>query len=251
MHQTDLSVSFELDPKIFTDPNLKEHKDCALTELELQFKRKGGYLHVVKDFSGSPENCFTLQSEDALYPICSGGTCRSQALYEFLRQKLDPCDVVLFPPHAARCGYDPYNGEVRYYTAARIVDEFEIVFEKKRTVRFGYDCAYDWHDAQGLVTTDKIPLIKTFYDTHYYGPQSHFQGKRGKRRIYMAFAHPTHAVLKRLVETNETLENVALIAIPLQDEITTPPPEMRIQGGSPEAYRAFLKKMEMIFRINV
>ncbi|MBS4169044.1 hypothetical protein [Parachlamydia sp. AcF125] len=247
MQSTPLPVSLELDPKIFTDPNLINHKDCALAQLEQQFKIKGGHLHIVKTFSEKSENRFTFQLGDALYPVCSGGTCRSQALYEFLQRKLDHDNFVLFPPHAARCGYDPYNGEVRYYTAAPIVDEFESFFGKKRTTRFGYDHASDWHDSQGAVTAEKIALIKTFYDTSYYGPQSHFQGRTGKRRVYMAFAHPTHAVLKRLLETNDTLEKVVLVAIPLADEITTPSPEAGIRGGSPEAYQAFLDKMEKIF----
>ena len=89
-----------------------------------------------------------------------------------------------------------------------------------------------------------------FFNENFFSSKSHYEGKKGKRRVYIAFAEPVHATMKRLNDTNEELSNVLVIAIPLIDEITHPPEKAPFQRRTKEAYEAFANKLIPCFPFN-
>ncbi len=86
-----------------------------------------------------------LNLNDAVYPVCTGGFCRSKALWAILEPICN--QIVLFPPHAARVGWDPYNGQInRYknYAQEVVPDEFNAYFGMEKAERFGFENISEW-----------------------------------------------------------------------------------------------------------
>lgn len=221
-------MKLQLSPHHFTDELLESVNEWSLANCERKFLNCGGMLVIPGQFK--------IEEGDALYPVCSGGVCRSQTLYLLLKELLEKKNVRIFPPHASRRGLDPYNGEIQIHREIVMHDEFEKAFNLQRCLQFGFDQREKWLQS-GL----NVEEIKRYYDENYFGPIP------AKRRVYIAFSSPVHVILKRLIETNEHLEGVAVVAIPLIDEISHPPsPE--IASGSTEAYFAFLNKIRPFFQ---
>lgn len=208
----------------FIDELLEETLEWPLISCEKKFRAMGGEIVL--------PGRFEIKEGDALYPICSAGVCRSQTLYVLLQQIRG---VKLFAPHASRRGFDPYNGELQIHREVVKFDEFEKAFNRKRCLQFGFEHRQNW-----LSSGFKVEEMKRFYDRHYFGKTE------AKRRVYIAFASPVHVILKRLIEANDDLTNVCLVAIPLTDEISNPP-HKDIKSGSVEAYEAFMEKLRPMF----
>lgn len=213
----------QLSYQLFSDSLLESREEWELERLEAIFKEKKGTLFV--------DETVELKKGDAVYPACSAAKCRSQTLYILLKQ-MAKGQYTIHPPHACRRGYDPYNGEVQIGRAQVIEDEFEKAFHKERVVPFGFERSHLWEKVQPTE-------IKKYYDRHYFGPNE------ATRRVYIAFRSNVHVMLKRLNETNEDLKRVALLAIPLDDEITHP--SQGLKSGSVEAYLAFFDKIRSYF----
>lgn len=236
-------MNWELDPLIFDDPHLKHLSYYSLRRCEESFKEKGGILNVLKINGQHLKGKVSLRRGDSLYPVCSGAHCRSQALFCLLRKWISH-QITLFFPHASRWGYDPYNEKIPQIKEVPSGDEFELTFGHPRIERFGF-AYFEKCLQEGSIKNERfLSFAKGYYDHHYYAPKNVCA-----RRVYIAFAHPVHAVLKRLVETNSDLSQVMLVAIPLEDEITHPPSYSSFKSGSKEAYQAFLHKLSPIFEI--
>lgn len=192
-----------------------------------KFYQKGGTFYCA-----TQEQRICFEEGDAVYPICAGGICRSQTLWALLKILGDK--IILFPPHAARHGWDPYNGQINRFRNAHqelVPDEFTAFFGIEKAIRFGFENDERWKE--------NLSEISEFYNEHYFGPQSSWQGKKGKRRIYIAFANNTHVIIHRLNQTNINLEDVTVVCIDSEDLITFPPTFLQISPRSKEAYAYF------------
>ena len=204
------------------------------------FLAKGGSFQSVMEGAS-----FTLLPGDAVYPVCSGGFCRSQTLWALLLPYAH--QIILFPPHAARHGWDPYNRKINRYRNQSMEsgpDEFILAFGIDKAVRFGFDQATPWETANNLSD------MTAYYDTHYYGPESHWQGSQGQRRVYIAFANNTHVVLRRLVQTNDCLDGVIVIGIDYEDLISYPPASLNTHRRSQLAYEYFANKLTPLLNLS-
>lgn len=208
----------------FSDELLEGAGEWPLIRCEEKFLEMGGEIFIPGKFE--------VKEGDALYPVCSAGLCRSQALYVLLNEIAETRNVKLFAPHASRRGLDPYNGEVQIHREVVKNDEFEKAFNRKRCLQFGFEERERWL-SKGFDALE----MKLYYDKRYFGKTE------AKRRVYIAFASPVHVVLKRLIESNESLNGVCVVAIPLADEISNPP-DGQFKTGSVEAYYAFMNKIK-------
>lgn len=196
-------------------------------------KKKGTFLRVEN------QQKITLLPGDAVYPICSGGFCRSQTLWVILKEHRDK--ILLFPPHAARYGFDPYNGKVNWHrndSNETIYDEFELWAKEPKRTRFGYDAFHSW-TSLNEVSEEKLKQISDYYNNHYFGPESSLNGQQGKRRVYVSFDKNTHVVLLRLNQANHDLDHVFVVHFPLLDLVTHPLPEWNTFSRSAASYREF------------
>lgn len=207
----------------FSD-ELLEETEWSLSRCEEKFHKLGGEIYI--------PGRFEVREGDALYPVCSGGVCRSQALYLHLKEIAEKRKVKLFAPHASRRGLDPYNGVVQIHREVVKFDEFEKAFNRQRCLQFGFEHRERWF-SKGFDAEE----IKRYYDEQYFGKTE------AERRVYIAFASPVHVIIKRLVESNDDLSGVCVVAIPLADEISNPPQD-QFKSGSVEAYNAFMNKIK-------
>ncbi len=220
-------MKMQLTNSDFIDERLEETGEWSLVNCESKFEEMGGKIFI--------PGRFEINEGDALYPVCSGGVCRSQTLYIMLKEIAEKGKVKLFAPHASRRGLDPYNGELQIHREVVKNDDFEMTFQVKRCVQFGFEHRDLWASS-GY----NIEEMKGYYDRHFFGKI------QAGRRVYIAFASPVHVILKRLVESNEDLRDVYVVAIPLADEISNPPhPE--IKSGTAAAYMAFMNKIRPFF----
>jgi hypothetical protein len=180
-------------------------------DLEI-FYSKGGTLQ---------KNQIEIQINDVVFPICSGGVCRSQTLW-FLLQKYQS-HLQLMQPHAARHGFDPYNGKInreRNLAKEAWYDEFSLAFGCEKSVRFGFDKVNE---------RDDISKLLEFFNTHYYGYQT------DRRKLYIAFGKNAHVVIHRL-NSQKNLRNVVVGYIEMEDLISSPPQDWNDRRRSKEAY---------------
>lgn len=229
------------------EPALEKNENTKVTACLETFLAKGGTLHHIP----VDEPSFSIQPGDAIYPVCSGGWRRSQTLFALLEPYKD--QIVLFPPHAARYGWDPYNGQInRYINEQREeteLDEFALYFHKDKAVRVGFENEMAWKAIELNPTPETLAEISRYYDEHFYGPQSSWEGKQGQRRVYVAFSVNAHVVLHRLVQANESLENVHLVACDLEDLITHPPAHLHTHKNSQVAYAHFISLLQELFKM--
>lgn len=244
-----MTSAFAADPTYYfkVENHLEKHAGKRGRECLREFLLRGGSFHSYPHDVSS----FTLEEGDAVYPICSGGWCRSQTLHALLK----PYDetIVLFPPHAARLGWDPYNGQInryRNYEGEKKHDEFALLFDREKELRIGFENDAEWKTIEHSPTKEGLALIRAYYNKHLFGPESSFQGRQGKRRVYITFASNAHVVLFRLLETNTSLENVHIVALDIVDLVSHPLKEWKTAPRSKKAYQAFYKSLQKIIEVN-
>lgn len=228
-----------------TEKDLEKNPLTSAKQCLKTFLQKGGTLQSIPYLSPKSA-CIRLHEGDAVYPICSGGWCRSQTLWAILQPFSH--HIVLFPPHAARVGFDPYNGQINRYKNEAVEakhDAFYSYFGMEKSLRFGFEHASEWKSMEESPTSEGLQAITQFYDACYFGPSSSWQGRQGKRRIYIAFSHNAHVTFYRLNQANERLEDVTVIAINSEDLITHPP--FHIAQRSIEAYDYFSNLLKQQF----
>lgn len=233
------------------DEDLEKNPATAARKCLEDFFHKGGVLQSISNLSSVTLPYVHLHMGDAIYPVCSGGWCRSQALWAILQPYSD--QIILFPPHAARVGWDPYNGQInryRNYAQEIVPDEFSSYFGIEKALRFGFEHASSWKHIEELPTDEGIKIISNFYDQNYFGPNSSWQEKQGKRRIYIAFSNNAHVVLQRLNQSNKSLRGVSVVAINSEDLITYPPDFLNTTSRSTKAYGYFSKLLTQLFNFS-
>jgi hypothetical protein len=229
------------------DENLEKDRATSAKSCLQVFLQKGGVLKNISNLSLVTQPVVRLHKGDAIYPVCSGGWCRSQALWAILQPYSD--QIILFPPHAARVGWDPYNGQInRYlnYAKEMVADEFNSYFGIEKALRFGFEHTSAWKLIEDCPTDEGLKIISKFYDQYYFGPNSSWQGKQGEKRIYITFLNNAHIVLYRLNQSNDHLKNVTVIAINSEDLITYPPASLNTTSRSIKAYEYFSKLLSRI-----
>ena len=243
----EFSKSFEPMP-FKVDEDLEKDPATAAKKCLQDFFHKGGVLQSISNLSSVTQPSVHLHVGDAIYPVCSGGWCRSQVLWAILQPYSE--QVILFPPHAARVGWDPYNGQInryRNYAQEIVPDEFAAYFGIEKALRFGFEHDSSWKLIEKLPTDEGIKTISQFYDQHFFGPNSSWQGKQGKKRIYIAFSNNAHVVLQRLNQSNQSLTGVIVVAINSEDLITYPPDFLNATSRSTKAYEYFSKLLTQLF----
>lgn len=236
------TIPFKIDEDLEKNP-ITSAKKCLQN-----FFQKGGILRRISNLSSVTEPSIQLNLEDAIYPVCSGGWCRSQVLWAILQPYSDR--ITLFPPHAARVGWDPYNGQInryRNYAQEIVPDEFSSYFGIEKALRFGFEHTSAWKSIEESPTDKDLKTISQFYDQHYFGPNSSWQGRQGKRRIYITFSNNAHVVLYRLNQSNDSLQGVTVVAIDSEDLITYPPAFLNTTSRSIKAYEYFSSIVNQIF----
>lgn len=216
------------------DPDLQQNETTCLQQCMDEFIKKSGTLIRLEENDDLEK--FHIIEGDAIYPACSGGNCRSQTLWVLFRDFNDK--IVLFPPHATRYGFDPYNNKVnwhRTYIVAPPEDEYTLWTGTPKPTKFGFDVFAEFNDIEDM-PEEELKVLSDYYSQNYYGSESSWNGRKGKRRIYFSFAKNTHAILYRLNQTNDTLENVIVAHIPMEDLISHPLPEWDTYPLSVTAY---------------
>lgn len=206
-----------------------------------EFEQKGGSFIRIED--QAPQKSFALLPGDAVYPICSGGFCRSQVLWFLLKPFRE--SIALFPPHAQRYGFDPYNGKINWHrntSMEQIYDEFNLWAKEPRIPRFGFD-AFDSLKELKAADAEQLNQITQYFSMHYFSPQSQLEGQKGTRRIYLSFDKNTHVVLHRINQASQSLKDVTVVHFPFCDLVTHPLPEW---GTFPRSQIAYAKFAEML-----
>lgn len=233
-------MPFHVDKDLEKDPN-STAKACLQ-----KFLQMGGTLQTIPDLTAIREPQVHLHPNDAVYPVCTGGSYRSQTLWAILQPLADR--ILLFPPHAARVGWDPYTGSIKKtQSSGTAVDAFTEYFGFEKAIRFGNEHTPAWRQIQASPTEAGIKSISTFYDTHYFGPQSSWQNKQGTRRVYIAFSHNAHVVMYRLLQTNDSLKDVVIVAIESDDLVCHPPAFLNALPRSLQAYDYFANLLIPLF----
>lgn len=217
------------------EDDLQQNEETGLEHCVQAFLEKGGLLRRLGDNQGG-DNQFPIYEGDAVYPACSGGNFRSQTLWTLFRKYSDK--IILFPPHATRYGLDPYNGKMNWHRNDGkdfSTDEYILWAGIQKPTKLGFDIFEPWMPKEEA-TKEELNKISEFYNQHYYGPDSSWNGKKGKRRIYFSFLKNTHAILHRLNQTNERLDNVIVVHFPIEDLVTNPLPEWNTVPYSAVAY---------------
>ncbi len=207
-----------------------------------KFKSKGGELVVLDPNNPSIEK-FELHPKDTVFPGCTAGLCRSVTLWTVLSPFSE--SITLFPPHATRQGFDPYNDKPHWqenYEFDLEDDEYAMWNNGPKPVRFAYE---EYRHLQHISdpSPELLKELKQFHDDKYYGPSS---ADQGSRRVYITFSVNTHAILHRLNQTNETLENVIVVSVDLDDYISTPLQEWNALPRSRKAYENLAKLLESL-----
>lgn len=220
---------------------------CSANKCLEEFLSKGGTFQSIPDLLTVTTPQIELNPGDAVYPVCSGGWCRSQTLWMVLEPYSK--QIILFPPHAARVGWDPFNGQInrhRNYEAELALDAFKDHFGKEKALRFGFENDVEWKAIEKSPTQVGLKAISQYYDEHYFGPNSSWEGNQGKRRIYITFSKNTHVILYRLNQTHESFDNVTVIAVESEDIITDPPDHLNTSARSVKAYGYFAELLNKV-----
>lgn len=221
--------------------DLFQGKEC----LEIFTLKKGTFITL--DPFSSKETPFALRNHDRVSVSCSAGFCRSQTLWALLTPFAT--QIVLLPPHACRAGFDPYNNKVNWHRNDHEEckpDEFETWFNAPKATRFGFQ---EFEKYKSLHEADSKILeeITAYYNTHYFGLKSIPENQKNNRRVYITFEVNAHVLLKRLIETNDSLENVTVIHIDSKDFVSNPLKEWSTTSRSKKSYSEFAKLLNPLF----
>lgn len=236
-----------------TSSTTLEENHISTVEKELaEFLLKGGTFQAVRpfDLDRFDSKKITLYPNDAVYTACSAGFCRSQTLWALLKPYQS--NLVLFPPHATRYGLDPYNGKPNWnHDLGGYGDEFHLYFDECKSIRFGYPEFEKYSLLKDEEASQSVlDELSSFFNAHYFGEQSSWQGKKGTRRVYLVFAANAHTVMYRLNQSNQDLRNAIVYFIDSDDYITKPKPEWNVLSRSKEAYQKFAEILEPILDLS-
>lgn len=221
----------QISSEVIFDKDLQSTPTTSVAACTAQFIAKGGKLVVVPSEKSSVR--IKLPRGAAIFPICSGGSYRSPSVFAFLKKFENK--ITLFPPHSANHGFDPYNGRInRDRSKLRDVDEYEQHFGMKRPQRAGFEHESEWLPMQQNPTSEGLRAITEYYNQHYWGPNA-----TTKERIYLVFERNAHIAIHRLNQSNPSLHNATVVAINIQDIISSPPAGSDFARRTVKAYRNF------------
>lgn len=251
------SITIESSPggkcALFIDKDLEAKPETTGKKVLEAFLAKNGTFHIIKPFDEEYEGeKIKILPGDAVYAACTGGFCRSQTLWAMLLTHKQ--SIILFPPHATRLGFDPYNGGVNWHkndAKEEWPDSYNDYFKHPKAVRFGYsEFAKYKHLHEGEVSKDILKEIEDFYLQNYFGSDSAWEGQKGKRRVYVAFAANAHVIMNRLNQSNADLSNVVVYYIESPDYISSPPADWGLKSRSFEAYEKYAGILEEILDVS-
>jgi hypothetical protein len=239
IHYSDLKFKPRKGERVDTpfrvDPYLQSQNIIGKVCLDKFTELGGKFFHM--DPNDVKEQ-FLLLSNDIVYPSCTAGYCRSQALWAILSKYEN---ITLFAPHATRYGFDPFNEEANWnknLEEEAKTDEFVLWFKRDKAERFGYE-KFSYLLVKHDSSLAKLEEIRAYYDQHYFGPHSIGENKKGARRVYITFAQNAHVILHRLNQTNQDLNQVVVVSLDLDDYITRPLEEWNTYCRSFAAYYEF------------
>ncbi len=208
-----------------------------LLELVAQFEAAGGKIFPIDEQSAP----FVLRQGDEIFPICSGGWCRSQTLMCVLQDCFSGA-ITVHRPHAARYGWDPFDGTLyrKHNLPLEIgIDEFYRAFHRHKSLRAGFKHNDKWMSY--LEDESKWQELYDFYTAWYWGYTSDY------RLVYATFAGNCHVTLKRLLDSGKSLENVVILAFDMEDYVSHPREEGVIPRSC-KAYRNFYDVLRQLLR---
>lgn len=228
------------------DKELECKDEAKLNILVSNFIAQGGRLDIIPKEVGTDIHKLRLTEGAAVFPVCKGGSCRSQTVAHMLDKSFKE-RILLMPPLAAHHGYDPYNGRTNRDRSSNNDkgDQFFDWAQHGKYLRAGFENASEWdkiHDRQMREedVRQELPQITAYYNEHYFGPVPN------RQRIYIVFEVNVHCVLKRLSEvTPESFKDVRIIVINWKDTITAPE-DQSIVRRSVQAYQAFANKLTSV-----
>lgn len=218
------------------DEDLQEEPATSVHRTLANFFLKGGHFVRLDNETG---HRFTFLPDDSVYPICSAGRFRSQTLRVLLKKYQHA--LIVFPPHGARYTFDPYNGKINWHRKEALKPFPDMYHEwsgEPKPLRYGFDIWGVYHPQQE-VPPEILDQMKEYFTKSFYGPESSLDGKQGARRVYITFDKNAHAVMHRLLESNDKLDNVYVLHIPLKDLVSNPLPEWNTNSYSVRAYEEF------------
>jgi len=220
------------------DEDLEANPDTSVQNCVETFLIRGGSIQCIsgKLDTNAPRDLIRLSPGDIVYPICSGGFCRSQTLWALLKDSHP--QIILMPPHSARYGWDPFNGRInryRNYSQEGVYDEFFLHFGREKAQRFGFENELEWKEIESNPSEEGLKKIRKYYDENFFNPME----LADKQRVYIAFSSNAHVIIHRLIQTNDHLQNVRVIAINYDDLVTNPPSHLNVASRSVEAYAYF------------
>lgn len=218
------------------DPTLASKENATPEEVLQNFLNKGG------TFCQTPDP-FIFNKGDLVFPVCSVGKFRSQSLLQLLKE-FDG-SITLFAPHAARYGWDPYDGKLHFreYPAPKVNVFFQF-FGTDRVERFGFENSDQWFQILENPSRANVEMLTCFYNENYYGL------KTESRRVYIAFSANAHVVMHRLSLANESLENVVLLSCEAEDFINHPLKEWNCEPRTFEAFEKFYEFLKGEFNVS-
>ncbi|MFN4174755.1 MAG: hypothetical protein ACK4HV_06600 [Parachlamydiaceae bacterium] len=207
------------------DENIGPVKTCVDNFIE----RGGTLIRLEKN------EILILKPGDIVFPSCSGANNRSQTLWVLLKQFTD---IMLMNPHATRFGFDPVYGKPNWKGTVHKHkdDQFFEWAGFNKSDKFGWNQFLEWQE-QDSASDELLKEMKTYYDRNYYG----YKTSPTQRRVYITFQKNAHIHLHRLLETNDTLDNVIVAFYPLEDLINKPLKEWSTAPRSVKAYEELTK----------
>jgi hypothetical protein len=218
------------------DPTLESHVESSLQTSLNRFLSKGGtFIRQEGD-----KEAFPLLEGDIVYPSCSGGSNRSQTLWNLLRPYSDK--IRLKQPHATQYGFDPYNGQANWLRqeSSNMANEFQLWAGIPKSPKFGSEKFDSWL-TKTSATPEELEVLTDYFNREYYNPNV----PPGTRRIYITFGKNAHIHLYRLSQTNESLKNVFVLFYPLEDLIKNPPDEW---NAAPRSIKTYVELSKLISR---
>lgn len=226
LHSGEHLITYTLE----AEPDLEMNPETSLEVSIANFLAKGGTL-VHLDDNAKP---YAFQPGDAVFPACSAANNRSQTLWALLQPYAGK--ILLMKPHATRYGFDPYNGQENWQRTKHFYadDEFAAWSGFKKSMKFGFD-KFDGWLAKKDITKHELATLSKYYDEEYFRSKL----PQDAKRVYVAFAKNAHVHLYRLAQTNESLKNVIVVSVPLEDLIYHVVPEWNTDRRSKQAYANF------------
>ncbi|MFI5344261.1 MAG: hypothetical protein ACHQUC_08580 [Chlamydiales bacterium] len=186
------------------DSFLEGQEETSVSRVFVEFKSKGGKLYCL---DAEHATSFQLLPGDVVFTACSSGGNRSQAVWKVLQS----CNqnITIMNPHAARGGYDPYNGKLKRWRDPSIggggrSDGFKEWAGCDKVEKLGAEKFQEWFN-KGY-TPETFDEMTSYFDDQYYRTSL-----PTKRRVYITFGENAHVHGERLRKTNDSLHNVVVL----------------------------------------